>query len=268
MLEQAADFKEESDVLFDLVGELDGAVFDRETQFKRWTVNDVLVHLHFWNKAADLSMVDSDGFQALFEELKQSFSSGSLRTFENARIPERGRELVAAWHEFYQDMAARWMGLDPKVRVKWAGPEMSVRSAITARQMETWAHGQEVFDLFGKIREESDRIRNIVVLGINTYQWSFKVHGMTAPEPMPDVRLVAPSGAVWTFGEGGTENSISGSAVGFAQVVTQTRNVADTDIKVSGEAARLWMENAQCFAGPPEAPPAPGTRGIAGNRIR
>ena len=43
---------------------------------------------------------------------------------------------------------------------------MSARSAISARQMETWAHGQEVFDVLGADREEHDRIRNIVVLGL------------------------------------------------------------------------------------------------------
>jgi hypothetical protein len=43
-------------------------------------------------------------------------------------------------------------------------------------------------------------------------------------------------------------------------VVTQTRNLADTDLAVTGGIALQWLERAQCFAGPPEQPPAPGTR--------
>jgi hypothetical protein len=43
-------------------------------------------------------------------------------------------------------------------------------------------------------------------------------------------------------------------------VVTQTRNIADTGLKVTGPNATAWMEIAQCFAGRPEMPPAPGTR--------
>jgi len=42
--------------------------------------------------------------------------------------------------------------------------------------------------------------------------------------------------------------------------VTQTRHVSDTDLRVTGETATQWMAQAQCFAGPPEPPPAPGTR--------
>jgi hypothetical protein len=42
--------------------------------------------------------------------------------------------------------------------------------------------------------------------------------------------------------------------------VTQTRNVADTGLSVTGPVAEDWMTIVQCFAGPPEDPPAPGTR--------
>ena len=55
-------------------------------------------------------------------------------------------------------------------------------------------------------------------------------------------------------------NCVEGRAVEFCQVVTQTRNVADTTLRVVGEPARRWMAIAQCFAGPPENPPAPGAR--------
>lgn len=260
MMQQAVDFREECDALLTLLETLEPADFDRPTLFKQWTVNDVLVHLHFWNRAADQSLRDSDGFQELFAKLQSFLAQGNLRAFENGEVAERGPELVAVWRDFYRDMAERWVSLDPKIRVKWAGPEMSVRSSITARQMETWAHAQEIFDLFGKVREEADRIRNIVILGVNTFQWGFKVRGMTPPENMPHLTLEAPSGAVWHFGEEDPSNRIEGSAVEFCQVVTQTRNFADTSLKTTGEAARLWMENAQCFAGPPEKPPAPGVR--------
>jgi len=53
---------------------------------------------------------------------------------------------------------------------------------------------------------------------------------------------------------------VEGRAVEFGQVVTQTRNVADTNLRVVGEPARRWMAIAQCFAGPPEDPPTPGAR--------
>ena len=259
-MQQVSDFFEESETLFALLDTLSESDFERPTQFKNWTTNDVLVHLQFWSKAADLSLVDPDAFTSLFAELHDALKSGNLREFENARIKERGSELVSLWREFYTDMTSRWASVDPKTRVKWAGPDMSVRSSITARQMETWSHGQEVFDLFAEERAEGDRIRNVVVLGVNTFGWTFMVNKMEPPSQMPFLNLQSPSGAIWNYGEETASSSITGNAVEFCQVVAQTRNIADTRLKVEGEVAQLWMQYAQCFAGAPETPPEPGAR--------
>ncbi|MEL6236774.1 MAG: maleylpyruvate isomerase family mycothiol-dependent enzyme, partial [Pseudomonadota bacterium] len=144
----------------------------------------------------------------------------------------------------------------------WVGPEMSARSAMTARQMETWAHGLAIWDLVGKARPEADRLRNIVHLGVSTFAWSHQVQGLETPEAMPNLHLTAPSGALWEYGAPSAAERIEGPAVAFAMVVTQTRNVADTGLRLTGPGATLWMTHAQCFAGPRETPPAPGIRGL------
>jgi hypothetical protein len=53
---------------------------------------------------------------------------------------------------------------------------------------------------------------------------------------------------------------VEGSAVAFAQVVAQTRNIADVALRVAGPNASRWMAVAQCFAGAPNDPPPPGLR--------
>jgi uncharacterized protein (TIGR03084 family) len=126
--------------------------------------------------------------------------------------------------------------------------------------METWAHGQEVYDVLGVERIDDDRIRNIVVLGVNTYGWTYLVRKEEPLGPMPFVRLTAPSGELWTYGEDDGVNRIEGSATEFCQVVTQTRNIKDTALNVTGPVALDWMSKAQCFAGGRNDPPAPGTR--------
>lgn len=259
-MEQAGDFLEECEVLAAVLEDLPEDGWSQVTQFKGWTVNDVIVHLHFWNRAADLSLNDPEAFKPLMAEVMARMPEGGLRPVENDKIAARGRALFAAWQAQYRDMAARWAGVDPRQRVTWVGPDMSARSSITARQMETWAHGQEVFDLLGQDRAEGDRLRNIVVLGVNTFGWSHKVQGLDLPGKVPHLRLTAPSGALWEFGEPGAGEVIEGPAVDFARVVTQVRNVADTALRVEGEVARRWMATAQCFAGGKETPPAPGTR--------
>lgn len=259
-MQQAHDFIEETDILYELLVSLDEAEFEKPTLFKDWTINDILVHLHFWNLNAHASLNEPGKFDEMMERFFSAIQSGKLRPYENEVITERGHSLLELWYQLSQKLGNDFSNVDPKLRVKWAGPDMSARTCISARQMEVWAHGQAVFDLLGKDRPESDRIKNVVILGINAFGWSHSVHGLPVPETMPFLKLRAPSDEVWEFGEASNANAITGEATQFGQIVTQTRNIADTELRVIGEIAKIWMENAQCFAGPPETPPAAGVR--------
>ena len=261
MMQQAQDFLDESEALHALVAPLSEEELQQPTAFKGWTINTVIGHLHTWNYAADLSLRDAEAFEEFYAGVRPYSRAGNLPEFEKKwRDGLEGRPLVAAWAAFFREMAQHFGAADPKARVAWAGPSMSVRSSITARLMETWAHGQEIYDILGKMRRNTDRIGNIVVLGVNTFGWTFQNRGEEPPAPMPHLVLTAPSGTVWTYGEESTDERIEGLAEEFCQVVTQTRNIADTSLKVTGPVATAWMAKAQCFAGPPNDPPAPGTR--------
>ena len=262
MFQQPGDFADESEALYALLAPLGEAALAERTAFKGWAIADVVGHLHFWNRAALLSLAEPDEFRALGAKVMAHLGAGgALRAFERETLGGLGgRALVAAWHGFARATAERFAAADPSARVLWVGPDMSVRSAITARLMETWAHGQAVYDLLGVVRCNTDRIRNIAVLGVNTYDWSFRVRGRKPPQPKPHLKLTAPSGAVWTWHEPSEHDLIEGAAEAFCQVVTQVRHIADTRLVVRGASATAWMAAAQCFAGPPETPPAPGTR--------
>ena len=233
------------------------------TQFKGWTLHEIVAHLHIFNWAADESIRDGDSFVRWYQGLRETMQSQgkNLREATDDWLDEheggvRGRALLDVWRDYYRGMAERLQVVDPKMRVKWAGPDMSVRSSLTARLMETWAHGQEVYDLLGIVREDTDRIKNIAVLGMNTFGWTFVNRGLEVPEDVPYVRLTAPSGEIWEWGEASETNRVEGTATEFCQVVAQTRNVADTRLQVTGDTATRWMSIAQCFAGGPEDPAA------------
>ena len=261
MFQQVIDLQAESDALIDILSNLDDTDFEKTTQFKDWTFNDIVQHLHFWNIGANKALTDEEGFVAMMQKLMAAMQTGRLRDFEAESLDDlRGTRLLDAYRDFCDVMCKDFGEVDPSTRVKWAGPDMSVRSSVTARQMETWAHGLAIFDRLGIHREDTDRIRNIAVLGVNTFGWTYKNRKMHAPEPPPAVRLTAPSSEMWEWNMPGDGNLVEGSATEFCQVVTQTRNVGDTSLVVKGDVATQWMSMAQCYAGPAEDPPPPGTR--------
>lgn len=260
-MQQAFDFLDETIALSDLLEPLSDAEFDMATQFKGWTINNILRHLHVWNIAADLSLRDETGFVAFVQEMMAGIRSGRLPDFENAYLNGlSGQTLRLTWVERAKTTADAFATADLKARVKWVGPDMSVLSSITARLMESWAHAQAIYDVLGKDRQDTDRIHNVVRLGVNTWGWTWKNRRMDPPGQMPQVSLTAPSGVVWEYGEPSDSGHIAGSATEYCQVVTQCRNIADTSLVVTGEVAHQWMSQAQCFAGPPQDPPLPGSR--------
>lgn len=260
--DQVQDFRDECGSLFGVLEPLDDSVFETETQFKNWTLHEIVAHLHIFNWAADASIHTPEEFDHLMAEMRAKMAGGqNLREYTDDWLGgKRNRAVLELWRDFYPGMCDRLVGIDPKKRVKWAGPPMSVRSSITARQMETWAHGQEVWDALGLDRVDGDRIKNVAFLGMNTFGWTYSVRGLEVPSEVPYVRLTAPSGARWEWNDPALENRVQGSATEFCQVVTQVRNIADTGLQTTGPIATEWMAMAQCFAGPPETPPAPGTR--------
>src|SRR5213075_883934 len=48
---------------------------------------------------------------------------------------------------------------DGATRLPWYGTEMSLSSAVTARLIETWAHGQDIADALGVVRTPTARLQ-------------------------------------------------------------------------------------------------------------
>ena len=262
MLKEAYDFRDVSEALYELITPLGEKDYDRATLFRDWTVNDVMQHLHFFNYVADLTLSDEEEFKRVYGKLKGlQEKSGSLVVATDEMLNGlKGIKLRDAWRDYYIGMADRFYAADPKQRLQWVGPSMSARSSISARLMETWSHAQEIYDLLGVERVERDNIKSIAVMGMNTFGWTFKNREEEIPESVPHVRLIAPSGAIWEWNADNADDMIEGDAAEFCQVVTQTRNISDTNLRVEGDIATRWMSVAQCFAGPARTPPAPGTR--------
>ena len=262
MLQVCQDLKDEADELRDFLETLESEDWDRPTLFMDWTPWDVIAHLHYFDgvslDAASGEDVFEERRQRLFALRKENLSTRDLQRRELGHLD--AETLLERWHATNHALADKLGACPPKARIPWFGPDMGVRMFTTARYMETWAHAQEIYDLKGKRRIHSDRIGNIVAIGVRTFGWTFVNRGREVPGPPPFVRLTAPSGALWEYNEQGDRERIEGSAVDFCMTVTQTRHVADTALKVTGPVATEWMSIAQCFAGAPSDPPPPGTR--------
>jgi uncharacterized protein (TIGR03084 family) len=254
MLHEAIDLRAEGAELHALLRTLDTATWWQPTPFRDWSAFDVVAHLHVGDQAARLAISDAEGFRRwLATRQKPPLPRDLVET----REPQA---LLAQWHGCLKELGGLLEPMEPDTRIPWVGPAMAARTFAAARLMEVWAHGQDVYDLLRHPRAHHDRIRAIADLGVRTFGFTFKNRGLEPPGIKPHVSLTAPSGATWEWNPPDAQNQVSGSAVEFCQVVTQGRNILDTELKVMGDAATQWMAIAQCFAGAPVDPPRKGER--------
>lgn len=228
--------------------------WDRPTPAEGWAVRDQISHLAYFDDAGRLAADEPEQFASLVTEVMEAEGDPMEAHLRRGRAMDGG-ELLAWWERAHLGMMAAFTDIDPDGRVPWFGPSMGARSFLSARLMETWAHGQDVIDALGVERTASDRLRHICQLGVRARPYSYVVRGLDVPPGVIDLVLTAPSGAPWLLlagdeGSGGDRGSIRGQALDFCLVVTQRRHVDDTQLEVDGPLAEDWLRVAQAFAGP------------------
>jgi len=254
-----ADLVAEQDALDEALTSLTAAEWATPTASPRWSVADQIGHLAFFDNTAALAIEDPDGFRAHKADLvgdlddELSMDRKTLEEFRQMEPPQ----LVDSWRAKRERLARAAIELGEDDRVVWYGPSMGAKSFLTARLMECWAHGQDAVSAVGRSLEPTDRLAHIARLGFITRGWSYTNRKLEPPKAAVSVVLTAPSGDEWIFGDASAEQSVQGSAEDFCLVVTQRRHVDNTNLVITGAAAREWMQIAQVFAGPPTTTSAP-----------
>ena len=250
------DLAAETAVLMECIAPLSEAEWSTPTPAAGWSVLDQVSHLAFFDRAVTTAVTDPQRF---VRERDEAIGRGSMVDAVAAAGRRRsGASTLAEFRTARAAMVDAFASADPAPRVPWYGPEMSVASAVTARIMESWAHGQDVFDAVARPHAVTRALRQVAHIGVRALPNSFISHGRVVPSAVVFVELAAPDGASWAWGASDAAERVSGPAIDFCLVVTQRRHVDDTALVTVGEMAAEWMTIAQAFAGEAGTGRAPG----------
>lgn len=258
------DLRDEYHELIALAGSLTSRQWQLRTAFYDWTPWDEIAHLSYFDETSLRSVTEPEAFareaKALSGRIAQGEEISAVARAAYAHLD--GPALLGYWQPRCERLVEALAQLDPKARLPWYGPPMSARSFAAARLMETWAHGQDLWDVVRRKRPATARLKHIAHIGVMTFGWTFANRGIQVPGQVPGVELAAPDGGTWAWGDASGPDFVRGAAEDFCLLVTQRRHLDDTGLQYSAGAAQQWLSMAQCFAGPPANGPAPGVRRV------
>lgn len=249
------DLRDEHEALDARVAVLATPRWHTQTPAENWSVRDQISHLCFFDEQAALALEDPPSFEANAADVSAAAIAGADVDLGRALEP---RALLERWRAGRARLLAAAAVAAPGVRVPWFALPMGLPSFVTARLMETWAHGQDVADALGLPPIESDRLAHVCHLGVAARPYAFHAHGLEDPGGALRVEVRLPSGAIWETGPPDAADRVAGSALDLALVVTRRRHRSDTGLSVVGPMAEKWLSVAQAYAGPPGPGRAPG----------
>lgn len=250
------DLRAEQAAVDAMVCSLDQADWLRPTPAVGWCVHDQISHLCYFDETAAVALSDPEAFGRHAAEALGTAAGGVRPDVETGRSMTPST-LLERWRVARADLLDAASRVPPDVRVPWYALAMSPASFISARLMETWAHGQDIVDGLDLGPVISDRVRHVCHIGVTARRFAFMINGLEDPGDPIRVEVRAPSGGLWTWGAEDAADRVEGPALDLALVVTQRRHLADTALRVTGSTASAWIAIAQAFAGPPGGGRAP-----------
>lgn len=248
----ADDLRAETTLIVAMVDALTEGQWQTPTPAPGWTIADQIGHLAFFDAMAALAASDPDEFRRQRSEAIAD-PAGIVERAARLQRSLTPDELLRGFVQGRDAMLAAYSVLAEGTRVPWYGPDMSAVSKLTARVMETWAHGFDIADALGVAKPPTQALRNVAHICARTMPNSFLSAGLEVPDGAVYVALTAADGSTWTWGDPNAADSVVGDAVEFCLISTQRRHVDDTAVVAHGDVARAWLSIAQAFAGPPGA---------------
>jgi uncharacterized protein (TIGR03084 family) len=240
------DLADEQRSLSEVVASIDADAWLRPTPARGWDVRDTIAHLA---DTDEMAIATATGQAGSINDRAAAAASGEDLTYRGVLRGRRlaGRAILAWWQSTAAAEIDMFGSIDPRARIPW-GIGMQPPSFVTARLMETWAHGLDVHAALGREPHDTDRLSHIAWLATRSLPYAYGVAGREPSAEPLRVELTLPSGASWSTGPAGATSRIVGPASEYCRVFVHRMTRRDArNLRAEGQAAIDALVVARAF---------------------
>jgi uncharacterized protein (TIGR03084 family) len=240
------DLEAEQRSLADTVRDLDDDEWLSPTPSWQWDVRDTIAHLADTDEVAIDTATGGPRPLSVAAGASASTEDTTYRGVLRGRRM-RGADVLAWWEEVAGAERKVLRGLAPGVRVPW-GLGMGPTAFVTARLMETWAHGLDVRAALHVEAGDTDRLAHVAWIATRALPYAYSVADRPQPSAPIRVEVTLPSGATWSSGPEDAADRITGPAREYCRVFVQRLPlVKATGLHAEGSAAKDALQVARAY---------------------
>lgn len=211
-----------------------------------WTIGHQIAHLAAADANVLLAIRNPEAFDVVLKETEAA--GGNHADLDAAAGAAQPRSvLLERWRSGRSEVAAALRDIPLDQGFPWYGSLLTAKLMVPLRLMETWAHGQDIFDTVSVPHRPTRRLQHVAALGVAGRELSFYSAQLPTPAEPFFVELSGPDGQTWVWGPEDAAQRVQGSALDFCLRVTHRRPLAETGLTAVGADARKWLEVARVF---------------------
>lgn len=214
---------------------LDSSEWAAGSACEGWSVRDVVLHLAQTEEAVVASL--GGGEFAAPGAADVSTIDDLMAVWVEAESSTSNEEAFARWRTARRRALEGLRSAPRDQMVQWAAAPLKPMTLATTRLSEHWIHALDIAEPLGKELPDGERLWHIARLAHRTLPYAYARAGRSDP-PSVYVELDPPGGEEpWTFGEPGSQVTITGSASEFCRVAARRLPAADSSLTAEGEGA-------------------------------
>ncbi|GAB6899187.1 maleylpyruvate isomerase family mycothiol-dependent enzyme [Kineosporia succinea] len=249
-------FDHDTHALLTMIDAIPEADWERDTPAEGWTVRDQVAHVAFVFDLARSACADPPAFSAALAAVAEH---GFEQAVNGALVPWGAGTTQDVLGRLRQARSAVAQALSEvsTPTVPWLQNPLPPDVLTMAGMLETLAHGQDIADAVGVVREHTDTLAYIVHFVHRTRDFGYLGTDLTPPENEFRFEVELPSGRVLEVGPTDSPDVVRGPALDLCLLAARRRHVDDLALTATGRAAE-WLPLAQAYRGPGGAGRRPG----------